>query len=84
MSKKLKNSDHKENEKCYNEQADTSVSAKFFNNLIWMTTSEAAAYLRISANALRTAVCRGQIKARKFRSRLYFNRLEIDNLIETS
>jgi excisionase family DNA binding protein len=50
----------------------------------WMTTNEAAIYLRKSANAIRTMVCRGQIKARKFRRRLYFNRSELDKLIETS
>ena len=59
-------------------------SAMLFNNLKWMTTNEAAAYLRKSTNALRTAVCRGHIKARKFRRRLYFKRSELDRLIETS
>jgi excisionase family DNA binding protein len=49
-----------------------------------MTTNEAAAYLRKSTNAIRTAVCRGHIKARKFRRRLYFKRSELDRLIETS
>jgi excisionase family DNA binding protein len=70
----------------YSRQADNSQeeSALIFNNLKWMTTNEAAAYLRKSTNALRTAVCRGHIKARKFRRRLYFKRSELDRLIETS
>ncbi len=59
-------------------------SANIFENLKWMTTNEAAAYLRKSTNAIRTAVCRGHIKARKFRRRLYFKRSELDRLIETS
>ena len=59
-------------------------SSLLFNNLKWMTTNEAAAYLRKSTNAIRTAVCRGHIKARKFRRRLYFKRSELDRLIETS
>ncbi len=59
-------------------------SMMLFNNLEWMTTNEAAAYLRKSTNAIRTAVCRGHIKARKFRRRLYFKRSELDRLIETS
>jgi excisionase family DNA binding protein len=59
-------------------------SSMLFDNLKWMTTNEAAAYLRKSTNAIRTAVCRGHIKARKFKRRLYFKRSELDNLIETS
>lgn len=59
-------------------------SPQIFDNLKWMTTNEAAAYLRKSTNAIRTAVCRGHITARKFRRRLYFKRSELDHLIETS
>jgi hypothetical protein len=62
-----------------------------FNNLIWLTTREAAIYLRKftsdgkpSEGAIRSLVCRGQIKARKFLRRLYFKREELDRLIETS
>jgi excisionase family DNA binding protein len=59
-------------------------SPMLFENLKWMTTNEAAAYLRKSTNAIRTAVCRGHITARKFRRRLYFKRSELDRLLETS
>lgn len=59
-------------------------STMLFDNYKWMTTNEAAIYLRKSTNAIRTAVCRGHIKARKFRRRLYFKRSELDRLIETS
>lgn len=55
-----------------------------FENLIWMTTEEAARYLRKSANALRILVHRKILRARKFRRRLYFKREELDALLETS
>lgn len=55
-----------------------------FNNLIWLTTKEAALFLRMSIGALHTAVSRGQIRARKFRRRLYFNKDELNRLLETS
>ena len=68
----------------YSSDVDSSESALLFNNLKWMTTNEAAIYLRKSSNAIRTAVCRGQLVARKFQRRLYFKRSELDRLIETS
>lgn len=68
----------------YSSPTDSKESVEFFNNLKWMTTNEAALYLRKSANAIRTAICRGQITAYKFRRRLYFKRSELDRLIETS
>jgi excisionase family DNA binding protein len=55
-----------------------------FDNLVWMTSAEAAHYLRISTNALRVAVCRGQINARRFRRKLYFRKNELDRMLETS
>ena len=55
-----------------------------FDNLIWLTTEEAARYIRKSSNALRIAVFKGHIHARKFRRRLYFKREELDALIDTS
>ena len=68
----------------YNKLPESKDSGVLFQNYKWMTTNEAAAYLRKSTNAIRTAVCRGHIKARKFRRRLYFKRTELDRLIETS
>ena len=55
-----------------------------FDNLVWLNSEEAAVYLRMSVGALRTAVCRGQLGARKWRRRLYFQRIELDRLLETS
>lgn len=57
---------------------------KNFDSLIWMTTEEAASYLRRSVNALRILVCRGKLRARKFGGRLYFKRQELDEAIESS
>ena len=59
-------------------------SEKLFVNLIWLTTKEAALFLRTSVGALHNAVYSGQIRARKFRRRLYFNKNELIRLIETS
>ncbi|MBU6375070.1 MAG: helix-turn-helix domain-containing protein [Bdellovibrionales bacterium] len=57
---------------------------QLFDKLVWMTSEEAARYLRKSIGALRTAVCRGQIRARKWRRRLYFRRTELDRMLELS
>jgi excisionase family DNA binding protein len=64
--------------------SEENSSESFFDNLVWMTSQEAATYLRKSVGALRTAVCRGQIRSRKWRRRLYFKRSELDRLLETS
>ena len=55
-----------------------------FENLVWLTTEEAAQYLRKSANAIRILVHRRILIARKFRRRLYFSKDELNALIETS
>ena len=47
-----------------------------FDNLIWMTTEEAARYLRKSAKAIRIMIHKKILKARKFRRRLYFKKDE--------
>ena len=66
------------------EKVEGRSSAPIFENLVWMTSEEAAQYLRKSVGALRTAVCRGQLDAKKWRRRLYFKRSELDRLLETS
>lgn len=62
-----------------------------FENLEWLTTAEAATYLRKfcrggrpSVNAIHKLVSRGLIRRRKFAGRLYFKRKELDYLIESS
>ena len=55
-----------------------------FDRLTWLDTAEAATYLRKTANALRIMVYRGYIRPRKFRRRLYFRKIELDRLLESS
>jgi excisionase family DNA binding protein len=55
-----------------------------FEKLIWLTTEEAAQYLRKSPNAIRILVFRKILRARKFRRRLYFRKAELDLVIESS
>lgn len=55
-----------------------------FDNLEWLTTAEAAFYLRKSTDAIRQMVCRGQLRARKFHRRLYFRKIELDQALDIS
>ena len=62
-----------------------------FKNLIWLTTVEAAVYLRRfdkngnpSTSSIRSLVCRKRLRARKCLGKLYFKKSELDYLIETS
>ena len=55
-----------------------------FNNLIWITTEEASEFLRKSVHAVRQMVYKGQLNARKLHGRLYFNKLELNELIDSS
>lgn len=60
------------------------LEERFFDNLVWLSAEEAAKYLRKTANALRVAVCRKQIRAYRWRRRLYFKRTELDRVLERS
>lgn len=55
-----------------------------FENLIWLSTEEAARLLRRSSHALRQLVYKGKIRPRKYGGRLYFKRSELNELIEAS
>lgn len=59
-------------------------SELIFKNRIWVDSKEAADYLRISYGALRNAVYRKQIVARKFRRKLYFKVSELNRLLDKS
>lgn len=63
---------------------DQDVSLDDLNNLTWLDSKEAAKYLRKTANAVRILTYRGYIIPRKFRRRLYFGRIELDRLLESS
>lgn len=69
-----------EDVKTVEEQSSTPI----FDNLIWMTSAEAAKYLRKSVGALRVMVCRGHVRARKFKRRLYFRKTELEYLLSSS
>lgn len=64
--------------------ADPKNQQMLFDNLIWLTTKEAATYLRRSVNAIRILVCRRKLRARKFGGKLYFKKVELDELLESS
>ena len=72
------------NDRSQSEGYQTCDSGLFFENLIWLTTKEAARYLRKSTYDVRVLVYRKILRYRKFRRRLYFKREELDALIETS
>ncbi|MGK5086517.1 helix-turn-helix domain-containing protein [Bdellovibrionota bacterium FG-2] len=63
---------------------DRDVIEVGFDHLSWLDSKDAAKYLRKTANALRIMVYRGYIRPRKFHRRLYFRRLELDRMLESS
>jgi len=63
-----------------------SMRSQFFHNKIaceWLSTEEAAHFLRISANALRIMVYRNQIPVAKFGRRLRFRLKDCQALFES-
>ncbi len=72
------------NKKIYNSSEANNGFDELFNNLIWLTTKEAASYLRKSVNAIHTLVSRGKLRARKVHGRLYFKKSELHDLINSS
>jgi excisionase family DNA binding protein len=63
---------------------ERNTAQTLFDNSIWLTTEEAAAYLRKSSHALRQLLYKGKIPARKFNGRLYFKKAELHLVIDTS
>jgi len=55
-----------------------------FGTLHWFDSKDAAKYLRKSMGALRVMVYRGYVRPRKFKRRLYFRKIELDRLLESS
>lgn len=62
---------------------DTS-STVIFDKLKWLTSKEAAFYLRVSVGQLRNMVWRNQIKCYRIRNRLRFLRSDLDFLLQPS
>jgi len=65
--------------------------APVFENLVWLTTRQAAIFLGRfdkdgcpATNAIRNLVWRGKLKAKKYLGRLYFKKDDLMYLIETS
>jgi len=83
MSENFIRSNYNQSEKVYSENEQKTAQG-FFDNLEWVNSDEAAFILRKSVGAIRTAVCRGQIKATVYRRRLYFKRKDLISLLETS
>ena len=61
---------------------ETLSSAVIFDKLKWMTSQEAALYLRVSVGHIRNMVCKGKLRAYRLKSRLRFLRSELDNLMK--
>lgn len=55
-----------------------------FENQIWLTSIEAADYLRVTYGALRLMVYRGTLKPYKLGRRSRFRKEELDKLLESS
>ena len=66
------------------ENATDREPEEVLERLTWLDSKEAAKYLRKTANALRIMVYRGYLRPRRFRHRLYFRRIELDRLLESS
>ena len=75
--------DNCQDKKCIGQSVcqQTCNSDCFFGNLIWLSTKEAAAYLRLSVGALKNKIYRGEIFPRKFGRLNRFNRKELDRLL---
>lgn len=65
---------------------------RFFDNLVWLSTKDAAIYLRKfrridgkpSEGAIRTAIWRGLLRARKWGRRLYIKKVDLDRMLNNS
>lgn len=56
----------------------------FFDNLKWLTTEEAATYLRVSVGSVKNLVYRGVLRPRKLGRLNRFKKNELDRLLESS
>lgn len=64
------------------DNADANTSERLFDKLKWMTSSEAAFYLRISVGQIRNMVWRGQLTCYRLQNRLRFLRGDLDRLLK--
>jgi len=82
----LKNDDgNLKNKGVESNRNDRQDQKKFFENLTWLTSNEAADYLRLpSVGALRVLVCKRRLPFHKLGRSLRFKRVELDRLLEAS
>lgn len=59
-------------------------SVLLFDKLKWITTKEAALYLRVSVGQIRNMVWRGQLVSYRVNNRLRFLRSDIDKVVKPS
>ena len=64
--------------------AEENSSARLFDKLKWMTSKEAATYIRVSVGQLRNMVWRGQLKGYHLGNRLRFLRGDLDGAVKSS
>ena len=83
MTKTYSNATYFQRENSYN-RSEHFNAHPLFENLIWLTTDEAATLLRKSSHALRQMTYKGRIHPRKFGGRLYFKKAELNDLVDTS
>lgn len=62
---------------------DTTQQTMIFNNLKWMNSEEASAYLSTSVGSIRNMVYRGQLPAKKLGNRLRFKKIDLDRLLDS-
>ena len=60
------------------------VQGLFFENLKWLSTKEAAEYLRVTIGSMKNLVYRGVIIPRKLGRLNRFKRVDLDRLLEAS
>ena len=58
-----------------------SATAESLEPVRWLTTSEAARYLRVSISSIKTMIYRGQVRVHKLGRRNRFLREELERLI---
>ena len=67
-----------------NKISEEQTSGALFDKLIWITTKEAAQYLRVSVGQIRNMVWRGQITSYKLNNRLRFLKRDLDKIVKPS
>ncbi len=70
---------------CINKSiAEKENSALLFEKLKWITTREAAEYLRLSVGQIRNMVWRGQLTSYRLNNRLRFLKSDLDKIMKSS